>query len=168
MTRNRKGYTLIEVLVVGIIISVLASVALVNYGVVVERARAKEGEQLLYALLASQKRYKLEHGAYAIDSPATDIDFVTINGIASNNFPSQPVWSFQALPNDTSIAVFLARRPGPDDVSVNYAYTSYGSTGSLYVLGIFDFGVGNTQGAVPHKVQIKCFDQNGICSKIGY
>ncbi len=61
MIKNRKGYTLIEVLIVGIIIAILASVAFSNYGVISEKMKAKEAEQTLRSVLAAFISYQVEH-----------------------------------------------------------------------------------------------------------
>ena len=61
MIKNRKGYTLIEVLIVGIIIAILSSVAFSNYGVISEKMKAKEAEQTLRSVLAAFISYQVEH-----------------------------------------------------------------------------------------------------------
>jgi prepilin-type N-terminal cleavage/methylation domain-containing protein len=62
MTRNKKAYTLIEVLIVGIIIAILAAIGFSNYETVVERSKAKAIEQLLHSYFAAYRSYALEHG----------------------------------------------------------------------------------------------------------
>ena len=40
-----------------------------------EKFTAKEGEQILFALLAAQKRYELDHGSYTSTFSDLDVDF---------------------------------------------------------------------------------------------
>ena len=68
------GFTLMEMLVVLIVVSVMAGFALPAYSTHVERVRASEGVQLLTALLAAQERYRIENNAYATAMASLDID----------------------------------------------------------------------------------------------
>ena len=69
-----KGFTLMEVLVVVVIIGAIAGFALPSYSTHVERVRATEGVQLLTSLLAAQERYRIENSAYATAMANLDID----------------------------------------------------------------------------------------------
>ena len=64
--RSRQaGYTLLDVMVVVLIISVLGSVALNQYSVYVARARRPETVMAFRAIATSQREYLLTHGKYA-------------------------------------------------------------------------------------------------------
>lgn len=71
---DRKGFSLMEVLVVIIIVSVVASLALPSFSTHVERVRASEGAQFLTVLLAAQERYRLDNNVYATDVANVDVD----------------------------------------------------------------------------------------------
>lgn len=58
MFSNKKGMTLIEMLVVVIIVAALAMLAYPSYLSTLEKARAKEGVTLLAHLLAAQENFK--------------------------------------------------------------------------------------------------------------
>jgi len=73
----RKGFTLLELIVVIIIIGVLASLAVPQYFKVAERARAAEGVGLLSLLRGSQIRYKAEKNVYATDVASLDAEYTT-------------------------------------------------------------------------------------------
>lgn len=58
----RKGFTLLEVLTVVIIVAILASLAVPQFFRVAERARAAEGVQILGAVRSAQMRVMAENG----------------------------------------------------------------------------------------------------------
>lgn len=72
---NKKGFTLIEVIIVIIVIAVLSAVSIPKYTGAVERSKAAEGTYILGTLLSAQERYFLENSAFT--STLTDLD-VTI------------------------------------------------------------------------------------------
>ena len=60
----RKGFTLLELIIVVIIIGVLATLGFVQYTNVVERSRLAEAKQILGDLRSQQLAYKLDHATY--------------------------------------------------------------------------------------------------------
>ena len=73
----KKGFTLLELIVVIIIVGLLAALAVPQYFKVTERARAAEGVSLLNLIRASQIRYKTEKVAYATTVASLDVDYTT-------------------------------------------------------------------------------------------
>jgi prepilin-type N-terminal cleavage/methylation domain-containing protein len=69
----RSGFTLLELVVVVIIIGILASVAVPQYMVTVERSRLAEGLGILGSLREAQLRYYAENGVYANDIDNIDV-----------------------------------------------------------------------------------------------
>ena len=65
MMKNNKGFTLVELLVVVLIIGILAAMAMPAYFKAVERARASEADTLICAVVNAQNRYKMKTGKYA-------------------------------------------------------------------------------------------------------
>ena len=65
MRKKRKiwqaGFTLAEIAIVVIAVGIISSVGFVNYSTMIEKFRAKEGEQILIALFGAEKRYAQEH-----------------------------------------------------------------------------------------------------------
>jgi prepilin-type N-terminal cleavage/methylation domain-containing protein len=78
VTRNsnleKKGFTLIELVVVIVIIGILASVALPMFNNVVERSRTAEALANLKTVFESQKRRAVEFGSFATAFPSLDIN----------------------------------------------------------------------------------------------
>jgi len=70
--RNKKGFTLLELIIVVIVIGILASIALPRFVRVAERARIAEAKTILDALRSSQMRYLAQWNTYT--GTATNLD----------------------------------------------------------------------------------------------
>ena len=69
---RNKGFTLVELAVVVVIIGVLAAFAVPRFMASVERSKAAEAFNYLSAVQSAQERYHARQGTYA--SEATDLD----------------------------------------------------------------------------------------------
>jgi len=76
--RRNKGFTLIEVLIVVIILGILATLAVPQFGKMRKRARLAEGWAGLGAVRTAEAVYYMEQDNYAI--VITDLDFDTPAG----------------------------------------------------------------------------------------
>lgn len=70
---RKKGFTLLELIIVIIVIGILASIALPRFMRVTEKARTAEAKTALSAIRSAQIRYKAQYGTYAGDINATDM-----------------------------------------------------------------------------------------------
>ena len=73
-TRNERGFTLLELLMVVIIIAILASIALPQYLRATERSRASEALQVLGAIRGSQQRFRASNPAGTYTNVAANLD----------------------------------------------------------------------------------------------
>ncbi len=66
---NKKGFTLVELLIVVIIIGILATLAVPQYARMMEKAKQAEARRILGSIRTAQELYKMEHANsnYAID-----------------------------------------------------------------------------------------------------
>ncbi len=64
-SKHKKGFTLIEVLVVVIIIGILATISVPTYNKIVRRSRVSDGLNTLDMLAGAQEKFFIEHGHYA-------------------------------------------------------------------------------------------------------
>jgi prepilin-type N-terminal cleavage/methylation domain-containing protein len=78
-----RGFTLIEMITVVVVIGILVAIAIPQYTTTMERSRAAEGVSILGTIRGAQLRYYAEHGAYApqctfttpnVDNCGLDID----------------------------------------------------------------------------------------------
>ncbi len=60
----RKGFTLIELIVVIIIVGILAMIGFSQYSKVVEKGRTAEAKSVLGSLRTAEAAYSLENGSY--------------------------------------------------------------------------------------------------------
>ena len=75
MGSRRKGFTLVELAVVVVIIGVLAAFAVPRFMASVERSKAAEAFNYLSSIQAAQERHHARQGTYAEDVLDLDIKF---------------------------------------------------------------------------------------------
>jgi len=75
--KARKGFTLVELAVVIVIIGVLAAFGVPRFLKSVERSKAAESFAYLSAVRSSQERYLAQYGEYATDIKNLDIQYPT-------------------------------------------------------------------------------------------
>jgi len=106
-----KGFTLIELMIVVIIVGVLAMVAIPMYQLVPERARATEAESGLGAVRSALRCYYAERGSY-VNAAFTDGAQVTAGGVLSvtdddllGRYFSTECYTFNGAPTANTFSV---------------------------------------------------------------
>lgn len=75
-----KGFTLIELIVVVVVIGILASISFAQYTKATERARDEEAKTALRLIKAAEKSYFLKHsGYYPFTGEESDINDINAN-----------------------------------------------------------------------------------------
>ena len=88
--RTRKGFTLVELAVVVVIIGVLAAFAVPRFLASVERSKAAESFNYLASIQSAQERYHARQGTYAsevtdLDIKMTNLKYFTVGEIAAGS-----------------------------------------------------------------------------------
>jgi prepilin-type N-terminal cleavage/methylation domain-containing protein len=77
-TESRKGFTLVELAVVIVIIGVLAAFGVPQFLKSVERSKAAEAFNYLSAVRSAQERYLAKEGCYADSASSTNLDITQV------------------------------------------------------------------------------------------
>ena len=148
----KRGFTLLELVVVVLIIAVLATVAVTYYGKAVERVRIGEAESLMGTMLSAQERFFLRRQQYtpywhqldaapvAVRTPKEHNDFAngaentiyyTRGGVESGVLNEGFAISFEQDATDKWFVV--ARRVGKSDKYTYHLVRPFGSTQTVCV-----------------------------------
>ncbi len=83
--KNKKGFTLVELIIVIVIVGILSIVAVPVYKGYIKKAMATEGKALLGSVLTAEKVYFAEYNNYK-DVEGTDYDRVLDVDARSNKY----------------------------------------------------------------------------------
>ena len=76
--QEKKGFTLLELIMVVVIIGILARIALPMFARVAERSRSAEGKMILINLRTAQLRYYADYGYYTNNLNDLDLAYSTL------------------------------------------------------------------------------------------
>jgi prepilin-type N-terminal cleavage/methylation domain-containing protein len=107
--RGKKGFTLIEVLIVVIILGILATISIPQFGKLVERARMSEAATNVAAIRTAQRVYYLEESAISTDTSLAELGDI-VSGITWN------AWTLTSITDDGNgeFTITLTRNDGPE------------------------------------------------------
>ncbi|HET7233986.1 MAG TPA: prepilin-type N-terminal cleavage/methylation domain-containing protein [Longimicrobium sp.] len=91
--RNSKGFTLIELMIVVVIIGILAALAIPRFTQASARAKEKEADGILKQVYTLQQTYYANNGTYAADfTTLTTVGWETPTGMKWFTAPSSPAF----------------------------------------------------------------------------
>ncbi len=105
----KKGFTLLELMIVVIIVGILATIGVQQYMPAKERAMGKEAQLNLRLIAAAERVYRMENDVYY---PANGVTVSAINSINSNlklNIPTTN-WIYQIAGTATGYTATASRR----------------------------------------------------------
>jgi prepilin-type N-terminal cleavage/methylation domain-containing protein len=87
MSIDKKGFTMMELIVTVSIIGVLSTLAVVNYSAAMERSRMAEGVEVLSSILDAVRLYNFENSALPNDIDDIDIEVPSLTYFDSPVLP---------------------------------------------------------------------------------
>ncbi|OOG40629.1 type IV pilin protein [Rhodanobacter sp. C05] len=103
---GQRGFTMIELMIVVVIIAVLAAIAIPAYGRYAYRARRPDGQQLLLQIANAQERYYATNNQYGSLSGTPGLGYAN-PAISEKGYYSAQI-QVEADPAGNSSAVFVA------------------------------------------------------------
>ena len=104
-----RGWTLLELVFVVVIIGVITAFAIPKFLSIIERSHASEGVEVLKSLLEAQRLYAFDHdGSYAASLNSLDVN---IGGLSYFNTPS--------VFNNAASLASIQRNTGAYTLSIN-------------------------------------------------
>lgn len=90
---NKRGLTLIELLIVVVIVGILAAIAIPVYNGYTQRARRADAKTALQQIRAAQEMWKAEKGSYSVSVA----ELQTTMGAPATSISSYYDWDFTVL-----------------------------------------------------------------------
>ncbi len=138
--KNKKGFTLIEILVVVLIIGILAAIAVPQYQKAVQLSRVKTALPILRSIYDAKEIYYLSHGHYTGDLDELDIKVDNSGKDEENHY----ITSFGKV-------VLSSNSP--------YVYAEVDGGAFIDFMGLTEDNNGKFYGL--------CYNNNDICSHFG-
>ena len=150
--KNKKGFTLVELVIVIVIVGILSVISVPIYRGYVEKAMMTEGKVLIGAIAKSQLAYHVEHG-YFFDTPgwtsySRELDIDTSANKYFYEFYAQS--GYYAVPNaNANFAATINKGRSGDYEEYVDIYVHGASRGSEWTLGARQYANGALWGNGP-------------------
>lgn len=111
-----KGFTLIELMVVIIIIGILAAMAVPTFTKSMENAREKEARTTLELIYNAQRMYKIDKKVYAAGPGTNGAAFTYLSSYIENPNLKSDYYDFSITGTTTSLSATATRKGEPSKV----------------------------------------------------
>jgi type IV pilus assembly protein PilE len=85
MRNKYRGFTLIEVMIVVVIVAILASIALPSYQNSIRKSRRADAHSILQAAQLAQEKFRLNHEIYGANADFSDTAFARVCVMTGGN-----------------------------------------------------------------------------------
>jgi len=126
MNMNKKGFTLIELMIVVAIIAILAMIAVPMYQRYIERSRNSASQNLLHQITTAMTAYNVDSSTYLASSPANQAD---ITLLLQYGFRPDPNVGFEILNPTGTNPGFIAYAAHKARGSRLYVYDNIAASG---------------------------------------
>jgi len=103
-----RGFTLLELLIVVVIVGILATVAIPNFRKSIEKAKVKDVQAALSAVSSAERVYRLDQGGYGTLANLTANNYIADPDAGNSN----PDWSFAAAGSGAAYTATATRTGG--------------------------------------------------------
>jgi prepilin-type N-terminal cleavage/methylation domain-containing protein len=119
--RNNKGFTLIELMIVVVIIGILAALAIPRFGQASDRAKEKEADGILKQIHTMQQAYKAQTGAFGSLTDIVQVGF---------EMPTADALKHYTIPTIAGDCATMAKSPGSATHSDRFINLETGAIGN--------------------------------------
>ncbi len=104
------GFTILELIVVIVIVGILAALALPGYNKTKEKQYDKEAVANLKLIMAAEKVYRMEIGAYM--APTTNMDYINRDLRLALSTGTNKLWDYEVVTGIANDTCIKAKRAG--------------------------------------------------------
>ena len=133
MKTFRSGFTLLELMIGLVVVTILASIAIPSFSKSIEKTKVKDAQTTLAAIYSSEKIYRLDQTSYGSLPNLVTSNYITDPDPANNNTS----WDFNVAGGGTNAFTATATRTGGSyngqtiTASQSFDGSHYGGTHTL-------------------------------------
>ena len=137
MKTIRSGFTLLELLITLVIVTLLASMAIPRFSKSIEGTKVKDAQSTLAAIYSAEKIYRLDQGSYGTGPNLSDNNYISDPNAGNTTWvftvaiPAPPAATFTATAQRTGGGIYNGKSIV---INQNFDGTHYNGAGSDHPL----------------------------------